>query len=138
MVSVPPDEHWLVAIMAPVGIFYANAVGAFGVISAGQNLGRLAIAAHRRALSLVGNKKFFALLLSFDALFFGRNEIRGESFVPAVFFLMIIDYPFSAKKFLVRNDLVWLGFPIDLANKNAGIRSKMSFRARKTACCTKF
>ena len=35
--------------------------------------------------------------------------------------LMILGYPFSAKKLWVKNDLVWLGFSIDISAKKCGI-----------------
>ena len=61
-VSTPPSERGLVSIMGTNGMFYANTVGAFGVVSAGRNWGRLASAAHRRASELIDNKKVFLLL----------------------------------------------------------------------------
>ena len=48
-VLTPEAEHGLVSIMGPIG-FYANTVGTFGEVSAGQDWGRLASAVHRRAL----------------------------------------------------------------------------------------
>ena len=55
MVISAPEEHGLVSIMGPIGIFYANAVGAFGIVSAGKKRDRLAIAAHRWARALAGD-----------------------------------------------------------------------------------
>ena len=54
--------------MGPNGLFYANTAGAFGVVSAGGNLGRLASAARLWALKLVENKDFL-LLFPDGALF---------------------------------------------------------------------
>ena len=39
----PESERGLVSITGPDGLFYANTVGTFGVVSAGQNWGRLAL-----------------------------------------------------------------------------------------------
>ena len=38
-VLAPPEEHGLVTIMGPDGMFDTNTVGAFGVVSAGGELG---------------------------------------------------------------------------------------------------
>ena len=45
----PESEQGPVSIMGPNDLFYANTVGAFGVVSAGRNWDRLASAAHLRA-----------------------------------------------------------------------------------------
>ena len=58
----PEPGHGIVSIMGPGGKFYANTVGTFGVVSAGQNWDRLASAAHRWALKLVGEQKVYLLL----------------------------------------------------------------------------
>ena len=68
-VITPDSEHGLVSIMGPYGLFYANAVGAFGAVSAGQNWGRLASAFRRWALKLVDKRKVSLLLFSDDAIF---------------------------------------------------------------------
>ena len=81
--------------MGPNGSFYANTVGAFGVVSAGQNWDRPASAVRRWALKLVGGKKVTLLLFSGDTLFLPESEILGEAFLAIVFFLMILGYPFS-------------------------------------------
>ena len=60
-VITPDSEHGLVSIMGPNGLFYANAVGTFGTVSAGQNWDRLASASHRWALVLVDKRKVFLL-----------------------------------------------------------------------------
>ena len=57
-VLTPKPERGLVSIVGHNGLFYANAVGAPGLVSAGQNWGRLASAAHRLALKLVDGKEF--------------------------------------------------------------------------------
>ena len=61
-VSTPEPEHGLVSIMGPDGKFYANTVGTFGVVSAGQNWDRLASAVRRWALKLFEKKKVYLLL----------------------------------------------------------------------------
>ena len=57
-VLTPKPGRGLVAISGPNGLFYANAVGAFGVVSASQNWDRIASATHRWALKLVGGNGF--------------------------------------------------------------------------------
>ena len=52
-VLTPEPELGLVSTMWPNGLFHANAVGALGVVSDGENWGRLASAVHRWALKLV-------------------------------------------------------------------------------------
>ena len=59
--------------------FYANAVGAVGVVSAGRNLARLSSAAHRWAIKLVGGNEFPLLLFPGDALVLSESEISEES-----------------------------------------------------------
>ena len=44
--------------MWPNGLYYANAFGAFGTVSVGQNWGLLASTAHGWALKLVAGKEF--------------------------------------------------------------------------------
>ena len=56
------SEHGLVSIMGPGGLLYANTVGTFGVVSAGQNWDRLASAVRRWDLKLVDKRKVFLLL----------------------------------------------------------------------------
>ena len=58
MVITQKPEHGLVSIVGNNGLLYANAVGTFGVGSAGQNWDRLACAAHRRSLKLAEGKAF--------------------------------------------------------------------------------
>ena len=48
----PKPEHGCVPIVGPNGLYYANIVGPFGVVSTGQNCDRLESAAHRWALKL--------------------------------------------------------------------------------------
>ena len=50
----PSKEHGAASTMWPSGLFYANAVGAFGVVYDGENWDRLASDVHRWALKLVG------------------------------------------------------------------------------------
>ena len=57
------------------GLYCANTVGAFGVVSAGQNWDRLAIAARRWELNSVGAKEVSILLLP-DA-HFSRRVVRS-------------------------------------------------------------
>ena len=96
-IITPEPEHGLVSIMGHDGMFYANTVGASGVVSAGQNWDRLASAARRLALKLVGEEKSI-----FTSLFRRRNfshgkEIFDEVFLTMIFFLLIIGYPLSEK-----------------------------------------
>ena len=51
-VITPGPERGLVSTVGPDGLFCANTVGAFGVVSAGQNLDRLVSAGHRWDLKL--------------------------------------------------------------------------------------
>ena len=60
-VLTPEPEPGLVSITGPIGKFYANTVGAFGVVSAGRNWGRLASAVQRWDLKLVEEKKAYLL-----------------------------------------------------------------------------
>ena len=68
-VLTPESEHGLFSIMGPEGNFYANTVGAFGVVSAGRKKDRLASAPRRWALKLVGEEKVYLLLFSDGAIF---------------------------------------------------------------------
>ena len=85
-VVVPENERGAVSIMRPGGLFRANAVCTFGVVSSWGNWARLASAVRRWALKLVGNNDFFLLLFSRDALFLAESEIFGES--------SLISFPF--------------------------------------------
>ena len=71
-IITPEPEHGLVSIMGPDGMFYANTVGAFGVVSAGQNWDRLASAVRRWALQLVGKEKY--TYFSFPTIQFPRGK----------------------------------------------------------------
>ena len=79
MVLTLVKERGMVSIMGPNGRFYANAVGAFGVVSDGGNWGRLARAFHRWALKLVDKKYFPTLLFSDGALVLAESAISDES-----------------------------------------------------------
>ena len=61
-VLTPVSERGRVSLTGAGGIFYAKTVGTFGMVSAGQNWGRLASAVHRRALKLVDGRKVSLLL----------------------------------------------------------------------------
>ena len=113
-VITPDSEHGLVSIMGPKGLFYANTVGTFGVDSDGQNWGRLASAAHRWPLKLVGKRKVSLLLFSDDTLFLAEMRSSKNHFINSLF-LMILGYHFSEKKFWVGNELARLGFSIDIS-----------------------
>ena len=54
----PEEERGLVATLVRNCLFYANAVGTFGVASAGGNRDRLASAAHRWAMEIVDKTTF--------------------------------------------------------------------------------
>ena len=62
-VLTPETEPGLVSIMWENGFFYANTVGTSGVVSAGRNWDRLAIAVRRWALKFVGKQK--SILITF-------------------------------------------------------------------------
>ena len=51
-----PEDLGLVAIVGPKALSYANAVGTCGVSPVGQNWDRLASAARRMALAMVGDR----------------------------------------------------------------------------------
>ena len=74
-------EHGLVAIKGEDGLFYANAVGAFGAVAAGRNWDRLSSAARMWALKLVDNKEFPILLFPDDALLLEARDISDGSFI---------------------------------------------------------
>ena len=74
-VMTPGSERGLVAIMGPDCLYYANTVGASGVVSAGQNWDRLASAVRRWDLKLAESKEAPILLFSDDALFLAEDEI---------------------------------------------------------------
>ena len=84
-VITPSNEHGLVSIMGPGGMYYANTVGTFGVVSAGQNWDRLASAAHRWGLKLLGQEKVYVLLFPDDTIFLTENEIFGGTFLTFIF-----------------------------------------------------
>ena len=50
--------------------------------------------------------------------FSNRNEIFEETFLAFIFFLLIIGYPLSEKKFWAKDDLVWLGFSLNIPEKS--------------------
>ena len=106
--------------MGPNGLFYANAVGSFGVVSAGQNWGRLSIAVHRRALKLVDKQKVFLLLFPTTHFLSGRWDLR-RSFLNKSVFLMILWYPCIDGEFWVKNELVWIVFSLDATAQKCGI-----------------
>ena len=85
-VITPENEHGLVSILGPNGMYYANTVGTFGVVSAGQNWDRLASAVHRWGLKLLGKEKVYVLLFSDDTIFLTENEIFDETFLAFIFF----------------------------------------------------
>ena len=76
----PKPERGLVAIMGTNGTFYKNTFGAFGVVSAGGNWGRLASAAHRWDFKLVDRNEVCMLLFSDDALVLAESEVFNEFF----------------------------------------------------------
>ena len=60
-------ERGLVSTVAPNGLFYSNADGAFGTVSDGGNWDRLASAVHRWALKLVGESDYHTLQFPDDS-----------------------------------------------------------------------
>ena len=56
-VLTPKPGHGLVSIVGHNGLFYANAVGAIGAVSAGRNWDPLASAARRWDLKIVEGKE---------------------------------------------------------------------------------
>ena len=87
-----PADHFPVSAMAPNDLFYVNTEGTFGVVYAGHNWGRIASAAHRRALSLGGAKKSPLLLRPEDALVSAENDVHGETILAAILFVAITGY----------------------------------------------
>ena len=73
----PESERGLVSTKGADGKFYANTVGTFGVLSSGQNWGRLASAARKWSPKLVGDMKVFLLLLLFPADTIFCREMRS-------------------------------------------------------------
>ena len=96
MVLTPEVGRWLVAIMGPGGLFYANAIGNFGLVGAGQNWGRRASAVLRCVLALVESNEIYPLCPG-DALVQAENDIPDGHFLIVIFFLMILRYPRRAK-----------------------------------------
>ena len=133
-VLTPEPGRGLVSTMGPNDLFYSNTVGSFGVVSAGQNWGRLARAIQRGALKLVDKQKVSLLLFSYDALFLAEDEIFEEAFLIIVFLLMILGYPFSEKEILgkKRISLAWFIYRRRIL-KMRNFRREASFYARKSA-----
>ena len=50
-----------------------------------------------------------------------EKEIFGEVFLTVIFFLLIIGYPLSEKKFWAKDDLVWSGFSLNIPERKCGI-----------------
>ena len=71
--------------MGPNGLFYANAVGAFGAVSTGRNWDLLASAANRWALKLADWKEIPILLFPGDALVLAESETFEEHFLEVIF-----------------------------------------------------
>ena len=75
------SEHGIVSIMGASGLYYANTVGTFGAVSAGQNWGRLATAVHWRALKLVDAKECPTYYFLMTRFFLAVDEIFEEPFL---------------------------------------------------------
>ena len=101
----PPEEHGILFIIAPIGIFYSNTVGASGVSSAGRNWDRQASAAHRWAPALVGDKVFLSII-SDNVLVLAGDDIPDMAFLAVNSPLMISGYPISEEKVMGGDDLV--------------------------------
>ena len=70
--------------MGPNDLFYANAVGAFGAVSAGGNWDRLASAPNRWSSKLVENNEVHMLLFPDDTLVLAGSEIPDESLLVVI------------------------------------------------------
>ena len=111
----------LVSNMGTCGLFYANAVGSLGAVSAGLNWGLLASAVHRWAHALVEIKEIYLLLFPGDIWFWLEMGSRGGTSLIVTSFRKIPGFPFSEESYGRGNDLVRLGFPIALSAKKCGI-----------------
>ena len=105
-VLTPEPELGLVPIVAPNGLFYSHAVGAFGVVFDGGDWDRLAIAVHRWELKLVENNDIPMLLFPDDARVLEESEISDGSFLVVIFFLILLGYPISG-------GISWAGISLD-------------------------
>ena len=85
MAITPKPEHGSAAIMGAIGLFYANAVGTSGAVSAGRDWDRLSSAAHRWGLKLVDDKGFPMLLFSDDALVLAERALFEESLLVGIY-----------------------------------------------------
>ena len=86
------------------GLYYANAVGNFEVVSTGQNWGRLASAAIRRELKFVDAKEVMRYARALFLLIIFSNDSR---------------IPFQREQVLGENELVWMEFPLGVDSENA-------------------
>ena len=73
----------------------------------------------------------YVLLFSDDTIFLTENELFDETFLTFIFFLLIIGYPLSGEKFWVKDDLVWLGFSLNIPEKMWDFRSETKIRSGK-------
>ena len=71
--------------MAPSGMYYEDTVGAFGVVSAGQNRGRLASAVRRWSLKLPRGGGRLCLTFPDGAILLTENEVFGEASLAFIF-----------------------------------------------------
>ena len=60
-----------------------------------------------------------------------RKRDLWRSFPIDNIFFLIIGYPLSEKKFWVKDDLIWLGFPINIPEKVRNSRSETQIRSSK-------
>ena len=62
--------------------------------------------------------KVYLLLFFDDAIFLAENEIFDEVFLAMIFFLLIIiGRPLGEEKFWAKDDLVWIGFSLNITER---------------------
>eukprot|EP00435_Cladocopium_sp_Y103_P017512 s3945_g4.t1 len=103
---------------------WLNCVGTFGVTSASYHFTRLFGAVVRCAQSLWGRRGLFQLTYMDDLLFLARG-IGGLSGIwVTLLFLLIVGTPFSWHKFGGGARAEWIGFQVDVKEKELGMSEK--------------
>ena len=62
---------------------------------------------------LVYREKVFFLLFSYAALVLAEDEIADRNFLVIIFFLHILCYPIGEEKLWAKQDLFWIGSPVN-------------------------
>ncbi|CAK0869239.1 unnamed protein product, partial [Prorocentrum cordatum] len=99
---------------------YLNAVGTFGIASAGYWWARLASAISRSVHGFVGKAEFWQLLFAddFPWLFSGRR-LHEDALLVLLWFL-VVGTPFSRGGTFIE----WVGIQIDLSHRSLGISAR--------------